>query len=754
MTRRRRVVVTGVGIFSSMGRNKSEVFKNMRKNISGIGEISRFSTDGMRSSLGAEIKDYTADPELNNYNMCIQFAIYAAKEALKDSRLDIGHHNAEKVALCFGTCNGGIAEFEKAKKLVDLEYDATINFPLFQQGDGIAKHLGIKGLVISDVTACTASGHSLSFGYEMLSRGTMEVVLVGGSDTVSKTVYAGFNSLQSLSSSACAPFGYPIGLSLGEGAAFIVLETLESALKRNAFIYAEICGYGLDQDAYHITSPHPGGEGIARTVTSTLNRAQVKPEQINYINAHGTGTEANDACELMGLRKALGKEILPKIPLSSSKAYFGHTLGAAAVIEMVSSLVTIREGMLPATINTKDLREGCKDAKHILQEMIPGNPEYILCNNSAFGGHNSSVLFQNWQKNHNCSQTENVFIPQRVGILGISMVNRYGCIAGSDDFDFNLRQILDKESARKGVKEYIGSLYSRRMNSITQYCIAGAKLALKDAHLEVTDENSTDIGLIFGTTYGASESFSKYLKGIFEQGASYASALYFPDTSVNTTPGMAAIKLGIKGEGTTLSTGGNEGLLASQVAYHLIQSGISKYCLVGAAEESSEFSNEVNRVLGIDKSNYPITEGSSFMVLGSIEDQHDLNTQCYGEIRGWGFSFGSDKYEKAVNSALDEAGIDAREIDFVFYNDEGFDEKGKFQKNVLEKVFAQRKIPIKTFNDVLGYALSVSSMYHIYFAAHCLFNSPKLQYGLVVSSSYNSGNAAMVIRRVTKANGK
>ncbi|KJS23097.1 MAG: hypothetical protein VR72_02695 [Clostridiaceae bacterium BRH_c20a] len=747
MNRRRRVVVTGVGIFSSLGRNKCEVFDNMKKNITGIGEVSQFPTDQMISHFGAEIKNYVSDPEIGNYNLCIQFAIHAAKEALKDSQLEINPHNADRFALCFGTCNGGIADFEKAKKLVDLDYEYTINFPLFQQGDCIAKHLGIEGSVISNVTACAASGHSLGFGYEVLSQGNMEAVLVGGSDTMSETVFAGFNSLQSLSPTPCAPFGYPTGLSLGEGAAFVVLETLERALERKAFIYAEICGYGLDQDAHHITAPHPEGDGVARTVISALSQAKVKPAQIGYINAHGTGTGANDACELTGLRKALGEDIFPTIPLSSSKAYFGHTLGAAAIIEMVSSLIAIKDGMLPATLHTRALREGCTEVSHVLNEMIAGNPEFFLCNNSAFGGHNSSILFKNWQGNHKCIETEKEFSPKRVGILGISMANQYGCISGSDDGDLKHRQAMDIENTRKVLKEYIGSFYSRRMSVISQYCIAGAYLSLKDANLDVTEDNSKDIGLVFGTMYGASESFSKYLKGIFEKGVTHASALYFPDTSANTTPGQAAIKLGIKGNGTTLSTGGNEGVVASQVAYNLIRNGSQKLCLVGAAEEACDFSNEVNRVLSIDKSNYPITEGSSFMVLGSLED-HDKSTRCYGEIKGFGFSFGIDNYQNAVDSALNESQINARDIDFVFYNDEGFEEKGNYQINTLEAVFSQRKIPIKTFNDVYGYALSVSSMYHIYLAADWLFNHKDLQYGLVVSSSYNGGNAAMVIRRV------
>lgn len=752
MTKRKRIVVTGVGIFSSMGRDKYEVLNNMKRNITGIGNISNFTTNQMMSNVGAEVKAYEPESDTSQYNLCTQFGIRAAKEAIKDCQLSITPHNADKLALCFGTCNGGIAEFEKRKKIVDLDYDSTIYFPLFQQGDCIAEHLGIKGPIISNVTACVASGHSLIVGCEMLSHGKLEAVLVGGSDTMSESVYAGFNSLQSLSVQPCAPFGYPTGLSLGEGAAFIVLEPLERALKRKAFIYAEICGFGLDQDAHHITAPHPEGDGVARTVTSALKQGRLNPEQIDYINLHGTGTEANDACELAGLRKALGDEIFPRIPLSSSKTYFGHTLGAAAVIEMVGTFLAIKEKKLPATLHTTVLREGCQEANHILNKMIDGSSQYFLCNNSAFGGHNSSVLIKNWQEEQGGFQEdykiEQDSLPKRVGIFGISMANQFGCISGLDDTGIGHRQSMDIERARKETKEYIGSLYSRRMNQITQYCIAAAKLSLKDADLEINQDNNTDIGLIFGTMYGSSESFGKYLKGIFDNGVAHASPLYFPDTSVNTIPGRTAIQLGIKGYGTTISTGGNEGVLASLIAYQLVRSGHQSFCLVGVGEESSNFSNEINSVLGFDKSKYSITEGSSFMVFGSIEEDADKNARCYGEIKGFGFGGGNDNYHKAIANALDEAGLEADQIDFVFYNDEGFEEKGLYQKNVLEGLFTNRKIPIRTFNDIFGYALSVSSMYHIYLAAQWLVNDKDHHNGLVVTSSLNGGNVALVISKV------
>ena len=752
MTKRKRIVVTGVGIFSSMGQDKSQVLNNMRKNFTGIGNIANFPTDQMLSNLGAEVKNYSPEPDTTKYNMCTQFGIRAAKEALKDSELDITSQNADKLALSFGTCNGGLAELEKRRKIKNLDYDATFYFPWFQQGDCIAEHLGIKGPVISNVTACVASGHSLIVGCEMLSQGTLEAVLVGGSDTMSESVYAGFNSLRAISDQPCAPFGYPTGLSLGEGAAFLVLEPLERAIEREAFIYAEVCGYGLNQDAHHITAPHPEGDGVARTVASALKQAKVGPEQIGYINVHGTGTEANDAPELSGLRKALGDEVFHKTPLNSSKSYFGHTLGAAVVIEIVSTLIAVREGKLPATLHTMDLREGCQEANHILNNMAEGNPQYFLCNNSAFGGHNSSILFKSWREEQGSLKedynTEQDFLPKRVGIFGISMANQFGCIAGSDDTGIGHKPNMDKETARKETKKYIGSLYSRRMNHITQYCIAAAQLSLKDANLEINQDNNNDIGLVFGSTYGAFDRFSSYLKGIFDNGVSRASPLYFPDTSINTIPGKAAIKLGIKGYGTSISTGGNEGMFASLIAYQLIRSGYQSFCLVGAADEICDFSNEVSSLLGYDKSKYPITEGSSFIVLGSLEDEAVKNTRCYGEIKGFGYGFGSDSYHDAIANALDEAGLHADNIDFVFYNDEGFEEKELYQKNVLESLFTNIRVPIKTFNDVFGYALSVSSMYHIYQAALWISNNKKIHNGLIVSSSLNGGNVALIISRV------
>lgn len=737
MTGRKRVVITGVGIYSSLGQSKEEVLAAMQKNATGIGEVARFSTLQMMSRFGAEIRDYPAETGIGRYNMCTRLGIAAAREALQDSGLEIDDRNADRFALCFGTCNGGIAEFEKAKKLADLDYESTVNFPLFQQGDCIAGFLGIKGPVVSNVTACAASGHALSVGYEMLVGGKIDAVLAGGSDTLSETVFAGFNSLQSLCPAPCAPFGRPTGLSLGEGAAFVVLETLERAAARGVRIYAEVCGYGLEQDAYHITAPHPGGDGVARAVSAALREARVRPEEIGYINVHGTGTEANDACELAGLKKALGEPALAQIALSSGKAYFGHTLGAAAVIELVSSLLAMGAGILPATLHTGTLREGCAGANHVLKTMIPGNPRYFLCNNSAFGGHNSSILLRNWRYGETASAALHPLkddVPRRVGILGIATVGP----ASAGELEKN----------RKEIKEYIGSYYARRMSTITQYSIAGILLALRDANIEVNDDTARDIGLIFGTMYGASESFYKYLKDIFEKGPSYASALYFPDTSANTTPGSAATKLGLKGSGTTFSTGGNEGIIAAYTAYNLVRNGAQRFCLAGAADEYSGFSGEVNRVLGLDKGKYTIGEGSGFIVLGSLAEPVDPKHKIYAEIKGFGFSFGLENYRNSVRGALNDAGLGADEIDFVFYNDDGVGKKGEFRKKELEEVFSPRSIPVETCNDESGYALSASSMYHVCRAAEQLATSGGTGNALVISSSYNCGNAAMVIGRV------
>ncbi len=763
MSRRERVVVTGVGIFCSLGSNKRQVWLNMLGKKSGIKKVSRFSCALLSSQLGAEIEGHYASPELEKYNLCVQYAAIAAQQALEDSGFVLDRTNADKIGISLGTCNGGLDSFEKPKKMVNIDKEASTTFPLFQQADYLAEYLKIAGPVMTNSTACAASGNALGFAYELVAGGYVEAVLAGGSDSLAESVFAGFNILRALSPQPCAPFGSPYGLNLGEGSAFVLVEPLGRALQRGAFIYAELCGYGLSQDAYHATTPHPEGDGIAQAVSFALKNSGITPEQIEYVNVHGTGTEANDSAELKGLRKSLGSQHFSQVSMSSSKPYFGHTLGAAAIIEYVATLIALQNERLPATLHVAELRAGCRGVNLIKEETVKATTRFFLCSNAGFGGHNSAVVSLNWlpsKENKDFANGEGKLYrlgdpARRVGVMGLGMANQYGCLRGSIQKLLTVKQPLSEESARKQVKQYIKTFYSRRMNILTQYTLASVHLALADAGLTVTEENATEIALIYGTAYGSLQSFTKYLAAVFEKGPLFASALYFPDTVHNSTPGKVATKLGIKGYGSTMSTGGNEGLMTLFWGYEAIRNNYQPYCLVGAGEESSRLMQELNSVLGLDKSRFPLTEGSCFMVLADLEEAKEEKQRFYAELKGFGFSFSGtriddhgERYKKAIEMALQRAQTTAGEVDFVYYNDAGFNEQSKVEQQTLAAVFANKAIPVQSVNHLFGYTFSASSLYHLYMAVDLLLLRDDWEQGVVVSSSYNRSNVAVVIGKV------
>jgi 3-oxoacyl-[acyl-carrier-protein] synthase II len=772
-----RVVVTGIGIICSLGADKSQVLAKMRRNETGIGSITRFNTDKFISRIGAEVKDYRPEnyfsaEEQERYDYCSQFGIIAAKEAMTESGIAITDENAARFGVAFGTCNGGINSLEEQATVTELDVERTSRYPFFQQGDNIAMHFGMQGPVNTLNTACAASGNAIGYAYDMITAGYADKMLAGGSDSMSSSVYAGFNVLQALNTVPCSPYNNKFGLSLGEGAAFVVLESLESALARNAKIYSEICGYGLSSDAYHETAPEPEGKGIQLAVEFALSNAGIAKDQIDYINTHGTGTKANDSAELYGLRQLFGEEQFNQILISSSKAYFGHNLGAAASIEYVTTLLALQEGLLPATLHFETPRDGVNPENLVVNEMRESDVKYFLCNNSAFGGHNCSIVSYNWTDRGEIAEESNTQEPKRVAVVGLGMVSRFGYRSGSI-LPWLAEDEMEAESSFS-LKEYNKELYERRMNPLSQYSIGAAHLALQDADLS-TSENSCEIGLFYGTSRGSLESAHKYLSAIFEKGPDHASGVYFPDMVLNSTAGKIAKKLGLRGYGTSMSTGGNDGLNSALYGYETIRAGIQKYSLIGAGDERSAFSAQVDTALGLDKIPYEMGEGSAFLVLMDLEQAKLEGKEVYAELMGFGTAFsgtkgGSDRsvVKRVIEMALARSGVEASSIGFVLCNSFlGMDEPSA-EREALHEVFSDDELLVVCLNDRFGYCESTGSLFHLSAAVDMLHANKQISdsdldvaaaaalvskgtkgsYGLVVSSSINGNYTAAVVAPV------
>lgn len=770
---RQRVAVTGIGIICSLGTGKAEVWENMKKNRTGIGKMSKFDTSSFLSDLGAEVKnyrpsDYFSPEEIENLDLCGQYAIIAAKEALLESGWKQDELPAERVGVSLGTCNGGITSIEESGKIEGLEMGLARRYPFYYQGDSLARYFGLRGPVNTINTACAASGNAIGFAVDMVREGYADMMLAGGSDPMSLSVYAGFNVLQALNPQPCSPYNQRYGLSLGEGAAFVVLEPLEKAMERGATIYAEICGYGLSNDAYHATAPEPEGAGIQYAVELGLKHGQVSKHQVGYINTHGTGTKANDSAELRGLRNLFGEESYHRIPVSSSKAYFGHNLGAAAAIEYVTILLAMKEGLLPATLHFESPREGCEDARLIVNEMEQGRPEYFLCNNAAFGGHNVSIVSRNVFSDSAVYVRKRPDV-KRVAIVGLGMVGSFGHVQGSA-YATAVEGVYETGKSDFSLKAFNKALYERRMNRLSQFSIGASYLALQDADLEITEENAKDIGIIFGTSRGSLESAQKYMGGIFEKGPEYASGIYFPDMVLNSTAGKIAMKLGVKGVGSSLSTGGNDGLMSALYGFETVRNGVQSVCLVGAGDESSRLASAIDRAEKMDQSPYSISEGSSFLVAEEMEHAQSRGAKIYAEIKGFGSGFANEpgilleEVYRVANMALERSGLVSDQLDFILYS--ASQERPDIEQVLQDLV--KPGITVTSFNSRWGYLQSAGSLHHLYLAAEWIASgkveSPireemavsaqsqskttSCRCGMVVGISVNGNVIATVIHRV------
>ena len=410
----KRVVITGLGAISPIGNNVNDLWDGIQNGKCGIEEIKAFDTTNFKTKLGAEVKEY--DPlnyfeakQAKRLDRVSQFAIIAAREAFEDSGITKENTDFERVGIYVGSGIGGFTtiqnqcetNFEKGNSRVSPMFIpmGICNMP----AGNIAIDLGLKGESLAIVTACASSTHSIGEAYRSIKHGYQDVIFAGGSEaSMCEVAVAGFENMKALSSAtdknrASIPFDKErSGFVMGEGAGIVVLEELDHAIKRGAKIYAEIIGYGASSDAYHITSPDPEATGAIRAMKNAINDANVKPQDVDYINAHGTSTHLNDSIETSAIKGALG-EASSNVKVSSTKGNTGHLLGAAGVIEAIITTKAIENRLVPPTINYKVPDEQC-DLNIVPNKAIEQVINVAMSNSLGFGGHNATVIFKKFEK--------------------------------------------------------------------------------------------------------------------------------------------------------------------------------------------------------------------------------------------------------------------------------------------------------------------------------------------------------------------
>ncbi|WJQ13320.1 beta-ketoacyl-ACP synthase II [Geobacillus stearothermophilus] len=407
---KRRVVVTGIGAVTPLGNDAETTWKNIVAGQSGIGIVTRVNPDDFPAKVAAEVKDF--DPSLfmdrreaRKMDRFTQYAVAAALMAVKDANLEIGEHNAERVGVWIGSGIGGMETFEQQFEIFQQRgyrrvspFFVPMMIPDMAAGQ-VSIILGAKGINSCTVTACATGANSIGDAFKVIQRGDADVMITGGTEApITKMSFAGFCANTALSTNpdpktASRPFDKNRdGFVMGEGAGIVVLEELEHALRRGAKIYAEIVGYGATADAYHITAPAPGGEGGVRAMRLALQDAGLQPEDIDYINAHGTSTEYNDKYETIAIKEVFGDHAY-KLAISSTKSMTGHLLGATGAVEAIFSVLAIRDGVIPPTINYETPDPEC-DLDYVPNEARRQTVRAVLSNSFGFGGHNATLIFK------------------------------------------------------------------------------------------------------------------------------------------------------------------------------------------------------------------------------------------------------------------------------------------------------------------------------------------------------------------------
>jgi beta-ketoacyl-acyl-carrier-protein synthase II len=410
----KRVVITGMGTINPIGHNVNETWESIKNKECGIQEISLIDSSTYKTKFDAEIKNYDPneffDPKTAKRNdRYTQLGMIAAREAVKDSGITPENSDYSRIGTYFSSGIGGLTTIQEQCKIY-FEKGNTRVSPLFipmgisnMAAGTIAIEYGFKGESMSIVTACASSAHAIGEAYRAIQLGEEDIILAGGSEaSINEVALAGFENMKALTHAtevnrASVPFDAErSGFVMGEGAGAIILEELEHAKARGAKIYAELIGYGSTTDAYHITSPSPDGEGGANAMKRALKNANIKPEEVDYINAHGTSTHLNDATETKAIKTAFG-EHAKKLMVSSTKGNTGHLLGGAGVLEAIISVKAINDSLVPPTINYKVKDEEC-DLDIVPNEPRKADIKVAMSNSLGFGGHNATIILRKYEE--------------------------------------------------------------------------------------------------------------------------------------------------------------------------------------------------------------------------------------------------------------------------------------------------------------------------------------------------------------------
>ncbi|NBE96267.1 3-oxoacyl-ACP synthase [Nonomuraea sp. KC401] len=587
------VAVTGLGIVCSGGRNPKEFWVRLLSGLSAITPIQDPAYAVFDSAYAGQIPDEWLIDQLSGADLELdrdsRMGLVAAQQAIAHGALDPGGTDGERFGVVLGRC---VAARKTRNPRGEWNYR-----PMHASLDLIAQRIGALGPRILVSTACAAGGNAVGLARDKIVTGEADVMLAGGLDPLLFDVTAGFNGLQALSPGPTRPYSRSDGLSLGEGAAFLLLESEEHALRRGAVILAEVAGYGLSADAHHPTAPDPTGRGGASAVRRALGEAGLEPGDVDYVCGHGTGTPANDAMERKVMRTVFG-ERAPQVPISSVKSFVGHTLGASGAIEALAGVLALGEDMVPPTAGFDQADIDAADLDFVPNLPRPAPVDVVVSNNYAFGGNNVSVVLRKPRGGGRAVRP-----PRPAVITGLGPVSALGVgvpqwraalaegrsgIAPVTAFDTSWHPAgAGAQAPSLDGRSYAPRNVWRHMNNLSRLSTAATRLAWEDAGLALRRSDLDEVGLVFATAGGSTEAVQGFDRSVAKD-PRHTSVLDFSSVVLNATGGAVCQALGLRGETTTICHGGVSASLALDCALELIAAGKAEVVVVLAADGFNE----------------------------------------------------------------------------------------------------------------------------------------------------------------------
>ncbi len=740
----KRCVITGLGMINAIGNTVEESWNNCINGVSGIKEVRSIDTSQCYAHMGAESAehfDVDAGEDADKMDRVSLLCVKAANEALNDSGIVINDDNADRVGVIMGSCVGGAVSIQKfftEKENAEGSEDAAdiIKMPIGVIANNVARLAGAKGVVTNVGNACAASTISIEYACDLIRAGVGDAFIVGGADSFSALAFGGFTALHALDTDPCSPYNKSKGITLGEGAGALIVESYEHAKARGAKIYCDVLGGGISSDAHHITAPRPDSEGQMNAMRWALKNSDMEPESIDYINGHATGTPLNDSTEIQAMQTIFGNN--DNTAVDSTKSMVGHCLGAAGAVEAIYTVKALTTNTVPPTIGYSEedlvnLKEKAGKLDFMPNVKKEKEIEYAMTNNFAFGGNNASVIFAKHEKDIKPLENNKVYV------TGFGIVSPVGnSIDAYIDAVKNGETTADENGlvASVGADDYkeheIKLAFYRKLDKLSQIQVVSGRSCLKDAGVTVNADNETDIGMIIGTADGPATEIINFHEGLIKNGLHAGSAFVFPNTVYNAAGGYLSINSGVKGVNVTLTNGMQAGLQSICYAYNVVRDGAEKMMMACGLDENTEtmkllydklgyFSKDGNTApYGFNGKTFVLGEGSTSMMLESEASANERGAVKYAEVAGYAMTHesvsigtlaGSDgALDKAIIKACENAGISVDDIDGIVGFGNGNATVDTIEMNSYNRVFSEGKVkPVFSVKTAVGEARAAAA---------------------------------------------